>query len=394
MLESGRPIAHIVKALASENRELRKPVSGSLRAPRATLPLGGSLVVRTRSAFDVIPPPALVLLGIVSVQVGSALAKHLFDEVGSFGTVALRLFFAAAVLMLLWRPSLALLVDRDAWPVVLGYGVILGLMNLSFYLALDRLPLGIAVTIEFLGPLAVALLGSRRWLDAFWAVLAAGGVVLLMEGGGDLDLVGVLFALAAGVFWGLYILLGAALGRHTTEGNGLALGMVIAALIAVPFGVADAGTALLEPWVLFAGPRRGVLVLRDPVHAGPRSAPPDARARVRHPHEPRTRDGRADRPHRPLRVPALVAVDRGALRRHRLGRRHPQRRAVPRRSRCALVTTRRSSAPSVADCTDRVDRARPVAERGRRAGRPSGPAARGSGPPPRRAPRHARESTA
>ena len=126
-------------------------------------------------------------------------------------------------------------------------------MNLSFYLALDRLPLGIAVTIEFLGPLAVALLGSRRWLDAFWAVLAAGGVVLLMEGGGDLDLVGVLFALAAGVFWGLYILLGAALGRHTTEGNGLALGMVIAALIAVPFGVADAGTALLEPWVLFAG---------------------------------------------------------------------------------------------------------------------------------------------
>ena len=200
-----------------------------------------------------IPPPALVLLGIVSVQVGSALAKHLFGEVGSFGTVALRLFFAAAVLMLLWRPSLALLVDRDAWPVVLGYGVILGLMNLSFYLALDRLPLGIAVTIEFLGPLAVALLGSRRWLDAFWAVLAAGGVVLLMEGGGDLDLVGVLFALAAGVFWGLYILLGAALGRHTTEGNGLALGMVIAALIAVPFGVADAGTALLEPWVLAAG---------------------------------------------------------------------------------------------------------------------------------------------
>ncbi len=210
-------------------------------------------MVRTRSAFDVIPPPALVLLGIVSVQVGSALAKHLFGEVGSFGTVALRLFFAAAVLMLLWRPSLALLVDRDAWPVVLGYGVILGLMNLSFYLALDRLPLGIAVTIEFLGPLAVALLGSRRWLDAFWAVLAAGGVVLLMEGGGDLDLVGVLFALAAGVFWGLYILLGAALGRHTTEGNGLALGMVIAALIAVPFGVADAGTALLEPWVLAAG---------------------------------------------------------------------------------------------------------------------------------------------
>ena len=202
-------------------------------------------------ALGAIPAPALVLLGIVSVQVGSAVAKQLFPAVGSFGTVALRLFFAAAVLMLWWRPSLRM--DRRMWTVVLSYGVILGLMNLCFYLALARIPLGIAVTIEFLGPLGVALIGSRRWLDAFWAVLAAGGVVLLMEGSVDLDLVGVLFALAAGAFWGLYILVGAALGRHTTEGNGLALGMAVAAMIAVPFGVADSGTALLEPWVLVAG---------------------------------------------------------------------------------------------------------------------------------------------
>lgn len=207
-----------------------------------------SLAGRTLGA---IPPTALVLLGIVSVQLGSALAKHLFSAVGSFGTVALRLFFAAAVLMLLWRPSLRM--NRRAWTVVLSYGVILALMNLCFYLALARIPLGIAVTIEFLGPLAVALAGSRRWLDAFWALLAAGGVVLLLEGRGDLNLVGFLFALAAGTFWGLYILLGAALGRHTTEGNGLALGMAIAALVAVPFGVADSGTALIQPWVLMAG---------------------------------------------------------------------------------------------------------------------------------------------
>jgi inner membrane transporter RhtA len=179
------------------------------------------------------------------------LAKHLFSEVGSFGTVALRLCFAAAVLMLLWRPSLHM--TRRAWSVVLAYGVILGLMNLCFYLSLARIPLGIAVTIEFLGPLAVALAGSRRWLDAFWAVMAAGGVVLLMEGGGSLDLVGVLFAVAAGVCWGVYILVGAALGRHTTEGNGLALGMAVAAMIAVPVGVADSGTALIGPWVLAAG---------------------------------------------------------------------------------------------------------------------------------------------
>jgi inner membrane transporter RhtA len=119
-----------------------------------------SEVAPTPRGFAAFPAPALVLLGIVSVQVGSALAKHLFGEVGSFGTVALRLFFAAAVLMLLWRPSLRL--DRRTWTVVLGYGVILGLMNLCFYLSLARLPLGIAVTIEFLGPLAVALGGSRR----------------------------------------------------------------------------------------------------------------------------------------------------------------------------------------------------------------------------------------
>jgi inner membrane transporter RhtA len=221
------------------------PVRASERARRSSLT---TLAERTLGA---IPPSSLVLLGIVSVQLGSAMAKHLFSEVGSFGTVALRLFFAAAVLMLFWRPSLRM--NRRTWTVVVSYGVILGLMNLSFYLALARIPLGIAVTIEFLGPLAVALAGSRRWLDALWAVLAAGGVVLLMEGRGDLNLVGFLFALSAGMFWGLYILVGAALGRHTTEGNGLALGMAIAAVVAVPVGVADSGMALMQPWVLVAG---------------------------------------------------------------------------------------------------------------------------------------------
>lgn len=210
-----------------------------------------SLTALAERTYGAIPPTALVLLGIVSVQVGSALAKHLFSAVGSLGTVALRLFFAAAILMLLWRPSLRL--NRRTWKVVLRYGVILGVMNLSFYLALARLPLGITVTIEFLGPLTVALAGSRRWQDAFWAVLAAGGVFLLMEGRGGLDLVGVLCALAAGTCWGLYILAGAALGRHTTGGNGLALGMAVAALVALPFGVASSGTALLQPWVLVAG---------------------------------------------------------------------------------------------------------------------------------------------
>jgi inner membrane transporter RhtA len=202
-------------------------------------------------AFGSIPPTALVLLGTFSAQLGSALAKHLFSSVGSFGAVALRLFFASAVLLLFWRPSLRK--DRRTWTVVLAYGIVLGSMNLCFYQSLARIPLGIAVTTEFLGPLVVALAGSRRWLDALWAVLAGGGVLLLTEGGGKLDLVGVLFALAAGTFWGLYILTGAALGRHTTEGDGLALGMAVAALMTVPFGVADSGTALLRPWLLALG---------------------------------------------------------------------------------------------------------------------------------------------
>ncbi len=191
------------------------------------------------------------------MQVGSSLAKQLFDAVGPLGTVALRLFFAAAVLLAVWRPSLR--VARRTWAVVLAYGVTLGLMNLCFYEGLARLPLGIAVTTEFLGPLAVALAGSRRWLDVVWTLLAGAGVVLLAEGGGELDLVGFAFALAAGLFWGLYILVGAALGRHSTEGTGLALGMAVAALVAVPVGVADGGTALFVPWVLLAG--LGVAVL-------------------------------------------------------------------------------------------------------------------------------------
>ncbi|MGK5501190.1 EamA family transporter [Streptomyces sp. URMC 125] len=136
-----------------------------------------SPTARAGRAVGAIPPPALVLLGIVSVQLGSASAKHLFGAVGSFGTVALRLFLAAAVLMLVWRPSPRM--GRRAWTAVLGYGVVLGSMNLCFYLALARIPLGIAVTVEFLGPLVVALAGSRRWPDVLWAVLAAGGVVLL-----------------------------------------------------------------------------------------------------------------------------------------------------------------------------------------------------------------------
>ena len=211
-------------------------------------PLRPSPWTLTSRSVGAIPPTVQVLLGIVSVQIGAAMAKQLFADAGAAGTVTLRLFFAAVVLLLIWRPTLRL--DRRTLPVVLAYGVVLGVMNLCFYQAIDRVPLGIAVTIEFLGPLAVALGGSRRLLDGLWALLAAGGVVLLTETRGELSTGGLLFALAAGICWGVYILLTAALGSRTTDGQGLALAMAVASLVVLPIGVVESGTALLHPWVL------------------------------------------------------------------------------------------------------------------------------------------------
>lgn len=220
-------------------------------AAEDSLPRSGPVALAGRTLGRV-PPTAQVLAGIVSVQIGAALAKQLFATVGSTGSVTLRIFFAAVVLLVVWRPSLRL--SRRAWAVVAGYGLVLGAMNLSFYLALAQLPLGVTVTITFLGPLAVAIGGSRRWLDGLWALLAAGGVVLLAEGGsGEVHLLGIVLALATAACWASYILLSAALGRHTSDGGGLALGMVLATLVVAPIGVAEAGTALLEPWVLLAG---------------------------------------------------------------------------------------------------------------------------------------------
>ncbi|WP_242642834.1 EamA family transporter [Lentzea alba] len=198
-----------------------------------------------------IPPTALVLLGIVSVQVGAAVAKQLFTIAGSAGTVTLRLVVAALVLVAIWRPSLRM--DRHTLAVVVGYGVVLGAMNLCFYAALERIPLGAAVTIEFLGPLAVAVAGSRRWLDGLWVLLAGIGVVLLTGVQGGLLWTGVLFALAAGACWAAYILLTAKLGSKTSDGKGLALAMVVGAAVALPFGISSAGTAMLDPVVLAAG---------------------------------------------------------------------------------------------------------------------------------------------
>jgi len=220
------------------------------RAGRRPVPRAGLASVAGR-ALGAVPPSVQVIVGIISVQVGAAFAKQLFGFAGAAGTVALRLFFAAVVLMLLWRPSPRL--GTRVLPVVLAYGIVLAVMNICFYQAIARIPLGIAVTVEFLGPLSIALLGSRRWVDGLWALLAAAGVLLLAEPTGQVSLVGIAFALAAAACWAGYILLSAALGSRTSDGAGLAMAMGIAALIAVPVGVADAGLSMLQPAVLLIG---------------------------------------------------------------------------------------------------------------------------------------------
>ena len=200
------------------------------------------------------PPVVLVLLAVGSVQFGAALAKTLFDEVGAGGTVFLRVLFAAVVLAAIWRPRLRGRGAADLW-LVAGFGLTLAGMNLAFYAALDRIPLGVAVTFEFVGPLGVAVAGSRRRLDLLWVSLAAAGILLLADFGdfGDLDVSGVALALLAGGFWAAYILLSARTGKAFPGGTGLALAMIVASALLAPVGAADGGDSLLDPVVLALG---------------------------------------------------------------------------------------------------------------------------------------------
>lgn len=190
---------------------------------------------------------ALLLVAMTSIQSGASLAKQLFPVIGAQGTTALRLGFGAMILVAVLRPW------RDwrgfgSWRALLGYGVSLGLMNLLFYMAVRTVPLGIAVALEFTGPLALAMCTSRRWVDFLWIGLAVTGVLLLLPFGGrvgTLDTYGMCLALAAGVCWALYIVFGqragAAHGAQTA-----AIGGVIAAVVAVPVGVVHAGGALFS----------------------------------------------------------------------------------------------------------------------------------------------------
>jgi inner membrane transporter RhtA len=215
-------------------------------------------------AADRVPPVVLVLGGVASIQFGAAIAATLFDDVGAEGVSLLRLGFAALVLVAIWQPRPSEHARGDL-ALAAVFGLVLGAMNLTFYMAIDRIPLGIAVTIEFVGPLAVAVLGSRRRMDLLWVVLAAAGILLLAApwGEGRLDALGVLLALVAGGFWGAYILIAQRAGQRFRGGTGLALAMIVAAMVPLGPGLAVAGSDLLGLEILAIG--AGVALLSSVV---------------------------------------------------------------------------------------------------------------------------------
>jgi len=192
-----------------------------------------------------LPAPLYALGAIASVQVGATVARHLFPYLGPTATVFVRVGFGALILLAIARPGLRHL-SVAQWREVVPFGLIIAGMNLFFYQSIARIPLGIAVTIEFLGPLAVAIAGSRKALDFAWALMAATGVALLSLTGGSVTLLGVLFALGAAVGWASYIVLGQRVGRLVAGPDGLALALTVGALALAPFGIVTAGTRLLN----------------------------------------------------------------------------------------------------------------------------------------------------
>jgi inner membrane transporter RhtA len=199
-------------------------------------------------------PIALLLLAIASFQAGASIAKTMFPLVGPIGMVTVRTVLGTVILAITMKPWRARIAPGSRRALVL-YGISLGLMNLCFYMALSRIPLGIAVAVEFSGPLAVAVFNSRRALDFCWVVLAVGGMLLLLpiaHSSSRIDPVGILYALGAGAFWALYIIF----GRKAGAGHGVqtvALGSVISTIIIAPIGLVTAGSALLSRSILLPG---------------------------------------------------------------------------------------------------------------------------------------------
>ena len=197
-----------------------------------------------------VPAQVLVLISIISVQVGAAIGRSVFDEIGAAGVTLLRVGIAAVVLLVALRPALRSW-SRASWRAAIVLGVTMAAMNLTFYLSLRTVPLGVAVTVEFLGPLALALVQTRRVADLLWVVLAGAGVALLgLDSASDIPVSGLLLAGLAGVFWAGYILASAHLGQTLPGMDGLAISLVVASLLVLPFGFEGAVRALDDPVVL------------------------------------------------------------------------------------------------------------------------------------------------
>ncbi len=203
-------------------------------------------------AVGAVPPPGLLLLSILSIQLGAAFAVHLFAALGPIGTVALRVGFSALLLLAASRPASARTARGHVGPVLL-FGLVIAVMNLCFYEAIARIPLGIAVTIEFIGPLGIAVATSRRPLDFVWIAMAIVGVGMLSrEIGAGLDPIGVLLAALAGAGWAGFVLVSRRVGRIFTGVTGLALGMTVAALLLLPVGLASGELAHVEAKLILA----------------------------------------------------------------------------------------------------------------------------------------------
>ncbi|MEV7190906.1 EamA family transporter [Streptomyces sp. NPDC093510] len=223
-------------------------VSRSDQAASTTTPQG------IRGRVGALGPVGLVLAGGISVQFGAAVAVSVMPRVGAVGIVTLRLVLAALVLLAVCRPKVRGYARAD-WGTVVAFGVAMAGMNGLFYQSVARIPIGPAVTLEVLGPLALSVLASRRAMNLVWAGLALCGVFLLGGGGGfdGLDPVGVAYALGAGAMWAVYILFSARTGRRFPQADGLALAMVVAAVLFLPIGIADAGSKLVQPGTLALG---------------------------------------------------------------------------------------------------------------------------------------------
>lgn len=193
-----------------------------------------------------IPPVPAVLLSILSVQSGAAIAKGLFPLIGASGTASLRIGISALILLLAYRPNFRKITSQQ-WKIVIPYGLSLGAMNLIFYMAIERIPLGLAVTLEFIGPLLLAVFGSRRWVDFLWVSLAAIGIALIAPWSNDgVDLIGVFFALLAGGFWSAYIVLGGKISKIMDGGPAVTTGMIVATLLILPIGFFGEGLGNLN----------------------------------------------------------------------------------------------------------------------------------------------------